>query len=163
MLIVSELLDWLKADEADYETVESLLAAAVAHVENETGMTFQTTAEVVQSVLSYGGPVALQGTPADGEDFTLERWTGSAWETVDSTSYYVDGAFVRPATSWAFGSSLPIRFRATYTTGYTDGQQPEPIKLAVKLLVQMWFDGMADEDARKAVRNLLTPYTRVVV
>lgn len=161
MLIVDEVLDWLKADDADCEQIEALLAAAIEHVENETGMAFGTVGEVTQTI---GGawPLSLRGVPKEGEDFLLERWTGTAWETVDASAYYLDGAFVRLAGSAPdFGTSP--RFRATYTTGYPDGQQPAPVQLAVKMLVQMWYDGMDDEDARKAVRNLLAPYKRVVV
>lgn len=160
MLEVSELLDWLKADEADYDTVDSLRAAAITHVENETGMAFGTAGEVVQG-LGTTWPMALRGVPDPEEDFLLERWSGTAWETVDATTYYLDGAFVRLA-----GTTYPLeayRYRATYTTGYLDGEQPEPIKLAVRVLVQMWFDGNESDDTWRAVRNLLAPYRRAVV
>lgn len=161
MLLVDEVLDWLKADDADCEQVEALLAAATAHVESETGMIYRTTGEVVQSI---GGawPLSLQGEPEDPDYLVLERWNGSVWEVVSPSVYYVDGAFLRLAGSAPdFGASP--RYRVTYETGYPDGQQPAPVQLAVKMLVQMWYDGMDDEDARKAVRNLLAPYKRVVV
>ena len=62
MLEVSELLDWLKADEADYDTVDSLRAAAITHVENETGMAFGTTGEITHG-LGTTWPLALRGVP----------------------------------------------------------------------------------------------------
>ena len=171
LVTVQEMIDWLRAEPEDCYLIESLIEAAVTHVENETGMTLGTVGEVTQTI---GGawPLSLRGTPAEGEDFLLERWTGSAWETVDASAYYLDGAFVRLAgSSPDFGTSP--RFRATYTTGYPDGQQPAPVQLAVKMLVGHWYEnreavviagvGATPHEVPMAVDRLLAPYRRVVV
>ena len=165
MITLEELLDWTKAETEDSDLLEDLLEAAIAHVENATGMRWSTSGEVVQSMTYGGWPLALRGTPTTGEDFTLERWNGSEWEVVDSGNYFVEGAFVRPAGLWTT-TDVPPRFRATYTTGYTEGLQPAPVRLAVKLLVQAWYDGAEGEALDAVTRTvdlILAPYRRVTV
>ena len=164
MVTLEELLEWLRAPATDAEQIEDLLEAAVAHVENETGMRWGTAGEITETVTWQGWPLALRGDVDTEADLTLERWTGEAWEAMDASSFYADGAFLRPATTWEFTGSAPHRYRVTYTTGYTAGLQPAPVRLAVKKLVQMWYDGAEGEtlDAEtKAVDRLLAPYRRV--
>lgn len=167
MLTVAELIQWLRAEDEDAEQIEDLLEAAIAHVENETGMRFSTSGEVTETITWGGWPLALRGTVDTEADFTLEQWAGTDWEAVDASAYYVDGSFVRPAgTSYSFGAGPNRRFRVTYTTGYVEGLQPAPVRLAVRMLVQLWFDGAegeARESGMKAVDRLLAPYRRAVV
>ena len=169
MITTEELIDWLRAEAEDAELIEDLRAAAIAHVENETGMHFSVTGEVTHSISWNGWPMALKGEPVEGADFTLEQWSGSAWETVDAGNYYVDGAFIRPAGDWKFDTPWP-RFRVTYTTGYVEGLQPAPVQMAVRLLVAHWFEnreavniGNITSEIEMGVRMLLAPYRRVVV
>lgn len=167
MITLEELLDWTKAETEDSDLLEDLLEAAIAHVESATGMKWSTGAEVTQSMTFNGWPLALQGTPTTGEDFTLEQWTGETWETVEADRYYLDGAFIRPAGNWTITGANPWpRFRATYTTGYVEGLQPAPVRLAVRLLVQAWYDGAEGEALEAVTRTvdlILAPYRRVTV
>lgn len=169
MVTVEELIDWLRAEAEDAELIEDLRDAAVTYVEEQTGMRFSETGEVVQTMGWYGWPLALRGEPLAGADFTLERWSGSAWEAVDSGNYYLDGAFVRPAGTWEMTEVTP-RFRATYTTGYTAGLAPKPLQVAVRLLVAHWYEnrepvniGNIVNELPFAVDNILRLYRRVTV
>lgn len=169
MLTVEELIDWLRADPADAETIEDLRAAAIAHVQNETGMKFGTAGEVVETHAYTGGAIALSGVPDPDASFSVEKWTGSAWEVVDEGSWYLDGAFVRPAqSSWVDFRTETPRFRVTYTTGFVEGLQPEPVKQAVRILVAHWFEhreaiitGTIATVVKLSVDRLLAPYRKV--
>lgn len=171
MITLEELIDWLKAEEEDSDLIEDLLEAAVAHVENETGMRFGTSGEVTETITWGGWPLALRGTVDTEADFTLERWTGETWETLEASAYYVDGAFVRPTGTFSpLLTQHPIRYRATYTTGYVEGLQPAPVRLAVRMLVAHWYEnrgfvlvGTIGPELKMGVDRLLAPYRRVSV
>lgn len=168
MITTSELIDWLRAEDEDADLIEDLRAAAIAHVENETGMAFSASGTITQSITWNGWPMALLGEPSGA--VTLEQWDGSAWEAVAADRFYADGAFLRPAGSWTFDTPWP-RFRATYTAGYVEGLQPAPIQLAVRMLVSHWYENResvvvgegAANEVPMTVRALIAPYKRVAI
>ena len=172
IVTVQEMIEWLRAESEDAYLIESLIDAAVKHVENETGMHFGASTEITQTSGPGDQILTLRGVPVEGEDFTIERWAGESWESVEASAYYVDGSRVIPAAGrWRFSGDPAPRLRVRYTAGWTDGLQPTPVQLAGKLLVGHWYEnreavvvqGAVPHEVPLAVDRLLAPYRRVVV
>lgn len=175
MISTSDLQDWLKADDADAPVLRGLEEAAVKAIEKLTGRYWGVEEEKIEVIPFRGFPLQLANDPLLGVITLLEQWDGSAYSTVDATSYYVWGSFIFAEGSW---NPLSLtRFRVTYDAGYTVDagdadawSAPEDIKQAVKLLVGNWFEnreasvtGTINTELEFAVKMLVASHTRVAV
>lgn len=174
MISTAELLDWMKADDADAPTLRSLEQAAVKAVETITGRCYGITQTITEIIRFRGFPLALSNDPIGGVITTLEQWNSNAWAVVATDAYYVYGSLVFSSGVWS--TLLLTRFRATYQAGYavdpldTDvWAAPADVQQAVKLLVGHWFEnreasvtGTIQTETEFAVKMLLEPHMRVV-
>lgn len=175
MISTADLQDWMKADDADAPVLRSLEEAAVKAIEQITGRYYGVEDEIIETIRFRGFPIPLANDPLLGVITLLEQWDGSAWSTVDATSYYVWGSFIFSEGSW---NTLSLtRFRVTYDAGYTVDPSdadvwdaPADVKQAVKHLVGNWFEnreavviGTITSDVKLTVEMLLAPHIRVAV
>lgn len=144
MIATAELMAYTRAASVDEDLVRSLERAAVATVEEESGLYLRKEGEITENRIWRGWPLELATTPAG--TVVIERQTGSGWETVDAGSYQVDGPMV-----WGVGTAgetwgTSTRIRATYTGGYAEDavdedawDAPEMAKQAVRSLTEHWY------------------------
>lgn len=168
MIPLADMVDWLRAEPADAPLIQGLISAAVEHVENETGRSFRSSGDSSEVVIWTGWPVSLSTAPTEGDPFTLEESGADGWSIVDPSRYSVEGSRIWPVGRWRV--SGPLRLRATYHGQPADG--PEPVKLAVKLLVGHWYEnreavvvdrGSAPHTVPMAVDRLLSAYRKVAL
>jgi len=166
MIPVDELVEYVKADEADYDRIEKLRDAAVAFVNEPGGRYFGPEAEITETIVWRGGAFQLANVPTGAIE--VEQHDGaSAFETVDATGFVVDGRLV-----YGYGMTVPPtrarHLRVTYTAGYAetwDGayDAPEDIKQWVRMQVAYWYrhpEGESElgEDHRAALDAILRKY-----
>jgi hypothetical protein len=152
MISTAELQEWTKAEDEDLVLLRRLEQAAVEVVQLGLGFYIGPVAERTEVVRFSGWPLSLANEPVDGTLTTFELWDGSAWTSVDSTSFYLIGGMIYGEGSYA--PARMSRFRATYQGGYpaheSDPDQwfaPEDIQTMVKLLVARWFERRGDVDS----------------
>lgn len=144
MISVDELIEYLKADEADEALIEEFELAAVAIMQNETGRYFGPFAEITE-VLSGNGwaPIWLQADPVIDEDYDpfeleLRSYPNGDWSFLTSgTDFEVDGGRIYPLVYWTPGRRT---LRATYWAGYEPGEEPADVRQAVRELVARMFE-----------------------
>lgn len=167
MIPLHDMIDWLRAEPADAPVIQSLIEAAVEHVENETGQSYRGAGQRSEVLIWTGWPASLATAPTEGEPFALEMSGPGGWVPIDPSRYSVEGARVWPVGRW--GVSGPLRLRATYTG---EPSAPDPVQLAVKLLVGHWYEnreavvidrGSAPHTVPMAVDRLLAAYRKVAL
>lgn len=144
MIPVEELREYVKATAADDAILEKIEAGAVAFVERMTGRYFGTPEEVTE-ILSgpIEGPLFLLEAPAEDPALALEYFDGSAWGTVDVSSYSLDGEALWAAPSlWVYGSR---NYRVTYTRGYASGVEPPDVRQLVMDLASLKWNTRGSE------------------
>lgn len=180
MISDADLLAYIRpATTDDLPTLRRLEKAAIAFIEKKTGRYFGVAGEITESLQWRGWPMRLANEPLDGIT-TFESWDGSAFSSVDSTSYYFDYPFIFLQSSRSTWTPLtmPARYQATYDAGYSstgddenETTAPEDVKQAVLLLVGHWFENReavvvgdsATGELPLAVSALLNGHTRVAV
>lgn len=130
------LKEWLRYEPSDGDadaTLNVTLAAAVRHVEGQTGVLF-TQREVTQQVFNLGRRVPLFYGPREG-DVVLSYIDGSgAPTTIEVTGFY-GRDMLAPAGGWPIGTG----YEATYTAGHADPEKvPEDLLVAALLLAGNW-------------------------
>lgn len=149
MISDSELLSYHRARAEDLETLRRLERAAIATLQLRTGKYLGPVAAVTEYLNWRGWPMQLANEPV-GAITTFKSWDGSAFTTVDASSYYVQGAFIHfnfRVASWT-PLTMPTRYQVVYQAGYTlpnaDDPDvwlaPEDIQQAVLLLTGDWFE-----------------------
>jgi len=157
------LKEWLRYEAADGDadaTLNVVLAAAVRHVEGQTGVLF-TRREVTQPLYSLRGRVPLFYGPREG-DVVLSYLDGSgAPETIEVTGFF-GRDMLAPAGGWPIGTG----YEATYTAGHADPETvPEDLLVAALLLAGNWdanreasVTGTINTQLEYGVDALLMPY-----
>ena len=135
-LTLDLLKEWLRYEPSDGDadaTLNVTLAAAVRHVEGQTGVLF-TQREVTQPLYSLGGRVPLFYGPREG-DVVLSYLDGSgAPATIEVTGFF-GRDMLAPAGGWPIGTG----YEATYTAGHVDPEKvPEDLLVAALLLAGNW-------------------------
>lgn len=168
MISVDELVEYCKADEADYDRIEALRDAAVAFINEPGGTYFGPTAEITEDVIWRGGAFALGNEPTGGEITVTMHDGTSAFAAVDVTGFVVQGRLV-----YGYGLSAPQlgtarHLKVTYTAGYAeafDGSiaAPEDVRQAVRMLVNHWYKhpeavGDTTDEVAFAVSAILRKY-----
>lgn len=166
MIPVDELVEYCKADDADYDRIEKLRDAAIAFVNEPGGRYFGATAEITENIIWRGGTFALANEPQGAVTFT--RWDGSTWAEVDSTGFIIDGRLVYGYGLSSVNRTGDVHLRATYDAGYEEGfdgeyAAPEDIKQWVRMQVAFWYrhpEGESElgEDHRAALDAILRKY-----
>lgn len=175
MISTADLQDWMKADDADAPVLRSLEEAAIAAAQKATGRYYGVEDEIVEIILFRGFPLTLKNDPLLGVITLLEQWDGSAWSTVDATSYYLWGSFIFAEGSW---NTLSLtRFRATYDAGGTvnpldadEWSVDADVRQAILLTVGNWFEnresvvvGTSAAELPQSAKDLLHNNRRVTV
>lgn len=165
MISVDELVEYVRADEADYDRIEYLRDAAVAYINEPGGRYFGPTATITETIVWRGGVFQLANTPLGA--LTITRANGAAWDAVDTTGWIIDGRLV-----YGYGITAPTtgaaHFRVSYEAGYAPGfdgayAAPDDIKQAVRMLVAHWYRhpeavGETTEEVDWAVSAILRKY-----
>lgn len=162
MIPVADLVTALNAEPGDATYIAQLLAAAVEYINEPGGRYFGSIAEVTENVVWRGGTFQLASEPVDGV-FAVTKWSGSAWEAVDTAGYVLDGRLVFADTpDLRYGRS---HLRVTYEAGYEEiGEEwdaPEDIKQAVRMLVAHWFtnrEGTTSDEVKEGINMVLRKY-----
>ena len=135
-LTLDLLKEWLRyeADSPDADlTISVALAAAVRHVEGQTGVLF-TQREVTQPVFSLRGRVPLFYGPREGDVVLSYLDSSGAPETLAITGFH-GRDMLAPAGGWPIGTG----YEATYTAGHADpATVPEDLLVAALLLAGNW-------------------------
>ncbi len=175
MISDAQLLSHTKAESTETAYLRTLEQAAVAAIQKKTGRYFGAVAALTEYHDKYPGePIVLNNTPISLT--TFKSWNGSAFATVDSTSYYLKGASIirTSAATWP-PLSLPTRYEIVYSAGYTAvgdvWPAPMDIQQAVLLLVGNWFENReavvvgdgATPELPLSVTWILEPHMRIAV
>lgn len=178
MISTDELVDWMKADDADAYMLRILEQAAVKAIEKLTGRYLGVTAARTETIRFVGWPLVLSNEPIGGVLTSLETWDGSAFQVQTLTDYSVEGSFVWPnSTTVSAEQTATRRVKVIYQAGYTVDpldadvwDAPEDIKQAVRLLVGHWFEnresvvvGTSASEIPMTVQMLVGPHARVSV
>jgi uncharacterized phiE125 gp8 family phage protein len=164
------LIAQVNGETEDTATLRKMEQDAIAAIEVRTGRYYGTVAARTEYINWRGGPLQLSNVPISLT--SLKSWDGSAFQTVDSTSYYLEGAFIHWNTTQTW---TPIRYQVIYQAGYTvdalDANvwpAPRDIQRAVLLTVGHWFRnregvGEGQSELPLAVTWLLDPNVKVAV
>lgn len=148
MILIADLVAALNAEPSDEPYLAQLLAAAVEYINEPGGRYFGPLKEITDARVVVGSVVSLSNEPVGGV-IDVTRWSGSAWDPVDTSGYVLDGRLV-----YTTNLSNNAHIRVTYVAGYAlDGSDeydtepaaeatwaaPEDIKQAVRMLVGHWF------------------------
>lgn len=135
-LTLDLLKEWLRYEAADGDadaTLNVTLAAAVRHVEGQTGVLF-TQREVTQLLYSLGGRVPLFYGPREGDVVLSYLDSSGAPEALAITDFH-GRDMLAPAAGWPIGTG----YEATYIAGYADPEKvPEDLMVAALLLAGNW-------------------------
>lgn len=115
------------------------------------------------------GPLLLGGTPPDDYEFVVryDDPAGDEQELADTVYRIIDPESARPqlvlrtGQSWPATAGQPQAVRVRYWAGYpVDDPRLAPFRAAVKLHVEMIYDGDADrqDKLRATINALLQPY-----
>lgn len=162
-LTLDLLKDWLRydADAPDSDvTLSVALAAAVRHVEGQTGVLF-TQREVTQPIYRLCGRVPLFYGPREGDVVLSYLDTAGAPSTVEVTGFF-GAEMLAPASGWPIGSA----YVATYTAGHASPDEvPEVLLVAALLLAGNWdlnreatVTGTINSTLVLGVEALMAPY-----
>lgn len=179
MLSDEDLRLWIKpVEDEEIETLRRLEKAAIAHIQKKTGRYFGPVAVVTEYLNWRGWPMQLANVPLSLT--TFKSWSGSAWTTVDATSYYLQGSFIfwnsRTAPAWS-PLTMPTRYEVVYQAGYAQLEDPnataapDDVQQAVLLLVGHWYENReavvvgdsATDELPLAVSALLDGHVKVAV
>src|SRR5687767_9592490 len=112
MISVDELVEYCKADDADYDRIQQLRDAAVALVNEPGGQFFGQTATVVDDVEVKGRSFLLSSTPQSA--LTVTYWNGSTWAEVDTTGFVISGRIVYGYGLNQYPGSAPLHLQVSY-------------------------------------------------
>lgn len=150
----------------DDEIIRRYEAAAVAHVERETGRYFGPPVARTEYFVGIGQrEIALLSEPTGAVTVTVN---GAA---VDATAFEVRGRRLRHTSGWGYHTAFgPADVVVTYTGGYAEGSEPADVREAVLLLVQHWYaartagtPAAVPETLAETVRNLTRAIARVAM
>lgn len=168
-LSLSDLKHHLRVDTSDDDAyLLGLITAARMHIESVTqGALITRTLEWVAD--DFQACIALEQPPL--QSVTSVKYIDSAAieQTVSSSVYTVDTdsrpgrVYEADGQSWPSPKGIPNAVRIRYVAGFgnTDADVPEPIKLAMKVLIAYWYDcGAADGlgGVPAAADALVSPY-----
>jgi uncharacterized phiE125 gp8 family phage protein len=152
----------------DRTYVEGLVAAATAWVDGPAGWLGRALGE--QTLEAVGridcDPVRLPFGPVRGVDSITYTDAAGNEQTVDPANYRQDGDYLAAASGFAWPAA-PVRIR--YSAGYPlvgdKSTAPDPIKVAIMMLVAQWYNTRAAVNIGKSVSEmpfavdaLLQPY-----
>lgn len=175
MIGADELFDWTKAEPEEIDNLRALERAAVEFLNEPGGRYWGLTAEIVEQLPWRGeSPLLLGNEPADGV-VELEEYDGTAWATVDTSRYMLNGRMLYLDWGQPMYRSprWPVQIRATYSAGYepleTDPDVwegvPEDVKQAVRMLVMHWYRnpqavvvGTTSAEVELGVRAIMRKY-----
>lgn len=160
---LDEAREWLRLDipgyEAEDSTIAALVESAVDYVEKECNISLGISeyewyteclpcvindAAYVKSIVSIVEETESGYTEIDNSNYTLiqtgERSTCIKWKTDFSSS----------------ADSYKIRF----TAGFNDGEIPQRLLMAVRILISKWYDNRNDsvEEKKTAVDRILSAF-----
>lgn len=161
------LKEWLRYEPSDGDadaTLNVTLAAAVRHVEGQTGVLF-TQREVTQPVFNLRARVPLFYGPREGDVVLSYLDRSGAPETLAITGFY-GRDMLAPAGGWPIGTG----YEATYIAGHADPEKvPEDLLVAALLLAGNWdanreasVTGSINTALTYGVDALLMPYRTVM-
>lgn len=167
-LTLDLLKEWLRyeADSPDADlTISVMLAAAVRHVEGQTGVLF-TQREVTQPIYRLGARVPLFYGPREGDVVLSYVDNYGAPATLEVTGFQ-GRDMLAPAGGWPVAISTVV---ATYTAGYANPEDvPEDLMVAALLLAGNWdanreatVTGVSTTALPMGVDALLMPYRMVM-
>lgn len=160
---------------ADNDRIEALTAAATARLDGPEGILGRA---LRQQTLR----ISLPSWPASGYKLPfppliaitgITYLDGAGVEQAFASSNYrvLDGGLQPSCLIYADGVTLPAvldlqpdSVRITFDAGYQDlnspanNAVPEPIKQAIVMMVQSWFDIGITEDIPEVVNTLVSPY-----
>jgi uncharacterized phiE125 gp8 family phage protein len=176
MISDADLLAHTRAESTETAYLRKLEKAAIEAIQQRTGRYYGATATLTEYLTWRGWPMRVANEPATLA--TFQSWDGTAWQTVDASTYYLQGPFIfwnsQTAPTWS-PLTMPARYRVTYAAGYTAAGDvwaaPVDIQQAVLLLVGHWFENReavvvgesGTAELPLAVSALLDPHTRVAV
>lgn len=174
MISDAQLLAHTRAESTETAYLRTLEKAAIAAVQQRTGRYYGAVAAITEYVEWKGGPIQLANVPLSLT--TFKSWDGSAFSTVDASTYNRQGAFIYWNSSPVYSLlTMPRRYEAVYQAGYTATGDvwaaPEDIQQAVLLCVGNWFENReavvvgdsATPELPLAVTWLLDPHVRVAI
>ena len=167
-LTLSLLKDWLRyeADMPDADTTLSVaLAAAVRHVEGQTGVLFKQR-EVTQPIYRLCGRVPLFYGPREG-DVTLSYADASGAPLSLTVTTFSGRDMLAPVAGWPVVSGAVT---ATYLAGHSNPEEvPEDLMVAALMLAGNWdinreasVTGTINTALTYGVDALLMPYRTVM-
>jgi len=150
---------------ADDTLIGSLITAARVAVEAHTGRALiNRTYRVTLDAAEARPPVTLPYGPVSSVT-TVETWLSGAYAAASASAYVLaqDTLHVNEdgTADWPEHDRGAAAFRATYVAGYgaTSASVPEPLRLAVRMLVLDYYEERLNPGALSGgVRDLLAPY-----
>lgn len=181
VVTLAEAKAHLKVDtSADDANITALIAAATQYLDGPRGIIGRAlrpqTWQLLFPVVPIGySPICLPLPPTISVDSVSYLGSDGVPVVMDETAYRVipgganSGSTLVPATGtqWPAVSNLygwPDEFRITFTAGYLsvtspeDDTIPEPIKLAIKMLLSSWYDKPSMSDVPEVVGSLIASY-----
>lgn len=160
----------LDGDDTQQTYVESLIAAATAHVDGPNGILGRAVGEQTLELRTAAFPRAYLTLPHGpvGEVVSVKYLDADGVEQTAATSLYDQtGDVLRLAYNQTWpsprGDAESVRIR--YTAGWATADVPAPIKAAILLLVGHWYAnreavnvGNITSEMPLAVDRLLAPY-----
>ena len=155
---------------ADDTLIGGLITAATTWAERYTRRQFITSTET-QYFDDFADPMILEWSPLSSAVVQYYD-TAAVLQTLAAANYTVDTTASPGRIRLAYGYSWPAVYAildavlVTYVAGYgIAATVPEPIKLAIKMLVAHWYehreshtDGFAVTEVPMAVKALLSTY-----
>lgn len=156
--------DWLEED----SYISSLIAAAIAQIENDTQRVFsQRVAEF--KLDEFELEIELPLVPVVSVDSISYLDESDQPQSLEASDWYADlrnmKAIIKPAygTAWPLTSNLPECVTITYTVGVAE--VPKPIEQACLLLIGHWYAnretvvvGTITAELPMAYKSLIQPY-----
>lgn len=160
----------LDGDDLQQAYVESLIAAAMAHVDGPNGILGRSVGAQTLELRTCGFPrssLILPYGPVGTIESVKYLDLAGVEQTLDEGLFELTGDVLRLAHGQAWpsprGDAECVRIR--YTAGWETADVPAPIKAAILLLVGHWFanregvtTGQAAIETPMAVDRLLAPY-----
>jgi uncharacterized phiE125 gp8 family phage protein len=145
MIALNELRRLLRAPEPEDDTyLVGLEAAAVAHMERQTGRYYGAARDRTEYVTGTGNTVLhVDGPIADPVAVTVQERPYPGAVAIEIDDYDEGGFTVRdeklirvPGYRWIYG----YEYEVTYRQGYAVGSEPGDVAQAVRQLVALWYE-----------------------
>lgn len=160
---LDEAREWLRLDiqgyEAEDSTIAQLVLSAIDYVEKECNISLGVSEYEWNTECL---PREIKDAAYVKSIVSIEEETEAGYTAIDSQNYTLIKTGERSTRiKWKSGfSSSADAYKVSFTAGFEEGEIPERILMAVRILICKWYDSRGDtvEEKKTVVDRILSAF-----